>query len=323
MRNDSNIKISIVVPVYNVEIYVEQCLRSLMNQTMQELEFICMDDGSTDSSGVLLDRLAEVDSRIRVVHKPNSGYGDTMNDGFELARGEYIGIVESDDFAEPDMYEKLYAIAIHNNADIVKCNFNTYNTDSGVKKLNDDLQQIPYYEVVTEHPAMFVIPPAVWAGIYRREYLLKNDVRMLPTPGASFQDTGFAFKVMVCKPRLVTIPDGLLNYRIDNTNSSVRDTNKVFNICDELYSIRSYIEAHNRRELMGFYERAKCLRYRWNLERLYGEPQKEFLNLMYNEFVQADCDGFLIRECWPETEWNFVQQLIHHYDLFKKEYLKK
>ena len=137
MKNgDNDIKVSVVVPVCNVEEYVEQCLRSLMNQTMGEIEIICMDDGSTDSSGVILDRLAKEDNRILVTHKDNTGYGDTMNQGISLARGEYIGIVESDDFAEADMFKKLYAEAIANDADIVKCNFNTFYTNSGERITN-------------------------------------------------------------------------------------------------------------------------------------------------------------------------------------------
>jgi glycosyltransferase involved in cell wall biosynthesis len=318
---NNQVKISIVVPVCNVERYVEQCVRSLMNQTMQELEFICMDDGSTDTSGEILDRLALEDARIRVVHKANSGYGDTMNQGFALAQGEYIGILESDDFAEPDMYERLYATALEHDADIVKCNFNAYHTDSGEKVLNDDLQQVPYHQVFTELQTMFVIPPAIWAGIYRRSYLEEHKIQMLPTPGASFQDTGFAFKVMVCNPRLVTIPEGLLNYRVDNAGSSVKDTRKVFNICDEMHSIREFIESNNRMSLMGVYERVKCIRYRWNLDRLGGDAQMQFMEVMHDEFVQDDADGFLIREYWTDGEWDYVQKLIHEYDGFRKKYL--
>lgn len=308
---DSNeIKISVVVPVCNVERYVEQCVKSLMNQTLREIEILCMDDGSTDDSGRILDRLAEEDSRIAVVHKSNSGYGDTMNQGFSLAKGEYIGILESDDFAEPGMYEKLYDTAKRYDADIVKCNFNAYNTDTGERVINDDLQQIPYDEVTTYHPAMFVIPPAIWAGIYRRDYIECHNIRMLPTPGASFQDTGFAFKVMVCFPRLVTIKDSLINYRIDNSSSSVKDTKKVFNICDEMHSIRVFIEQNDRKELLGVYERAKCLRYRWNLDRLDEESKRRFFPIMRDEFVADEAEGLLMRECWPDGEWEYVQNLL-------------
>ena len=101
-------EISVLIPVYNVEDYLERCLDSVIGQTFSDLEILCIDDGSTDRSGKILDRYAEQDSRLRVIHKENSGYGNSMNLVLSLASGTYIGIVESDDYIEPDMYEKLH-----------------------------------------------------------------------------------------------------------------------------------------------------------------------------------------------------------------------
>ena len=110
--SENKIKISIVVPVYNVERYLEQCLDSLINQTLKDIEIICVNDGSTDDSLCILKRYAEVDDRILIVSKVNSGYGHTMNTGMAMAKGEYLAIVESDDFVVPEMFEKLYDAAI-------------------------------------------------------------------------------------------------------------------------------------------------------------------------------------------------------------------
>ena len=96
-------QISVLVPVYNVECYLEQCLESLVKQSFKDIEMICVDDGSTDCSGLILDRYAASDSRIRVIHKQNTGYGDSMNVALDCARGEYIAILESDDYAK-DMF---------------------------------------------------------------------------------------------------------------------------------------------------------------------------------------------------------------------------
>lgn len=101
-------KISIIVPVCNVEKYLSKCLDSIVNQTLKEIEIICIDDGSTDDSGAILDSYSQKDSRIKVIHKKNSGYGNSMNVGMDCAEGEYIGIVESDDCILPEMYEELY-----------------------------------------------------------------------------------------------------------------------------------------------------------------------------------------------------------------------
>ena len=100
-------KVSVVIPCYNVEKYLHQCLDSVVNQTLKELEIICVNDGSKDSTLAIIQEYAARDDRIRIVDKPNGGYGESMNRGFDLATGEYIGIIESDDYAELDMFEKL------------------------------------------------------------------------------------------------------------------------------------------------------------------------------------------------------------------------
>ena len=122
----SNPKVSIVVPIYNVEKYLRQCLDSIVNQTLKDIEIICVDDGSKDSSPEIIEEYVKKDSRVKVITKENSGYGNSMNRGFDMATGEYIGIVESDDYADPDMFEKLYDIAKKNDLDIVKSGFYFY-----------------------------------------------------------------------------------------------------------------------------------------------------------------------------------------------------
>ena len=111
-------KLSVLVPIYNVEQYLPQCLDSLCAQTLKSLEIICINDGSTDASGAILDEYSKNNPNIIVINKKNSGYGDSMNCGLRKAVGEYIGIVESDDFIDPDAFEKLYSLAKKTDADI-------------------------------------------------------------------------------------------------------------------------------------------------------------------------------------------------------------
>lgn len=109
---------SIVVPMYNVERFLPKCVESIRNQTLQNIEIILVDDGSPDRCGEIADEYAGKDSRIRVVHRANGGLGPARNSGMEVARGEYIGFVDSDDWVEPDMYERLYRAGIATGADI-------------------------------------------------------------------------------------------------------------------------------------------------------------------------------------------------------------
>ena len=110
---------------------LSKCLDSLVNQTLQEIEIICINDGSTDNSLGIINTFAAKDNRIVVIDKPNSGYGDSMNRGLELAKGEYIGIVESDDFADRDMFEQLYNLTDHGSIDIVRSNYYMFWDDKG------------------------------------------------------------------------------------------------------------------------------------------------------------------------------------------------
>ena len=99
--------ISVIVPVYNVEEYVEKCVLSIINQTYKNLEIILVDDGSTDNSGKICDEIAIKDNRIKVIHKKNGGLSDARNVGIDIAKGDYLGFVDSDDYIDPDMYSIL------------------------------------------------------------------------------------------------------------------------------------------------------------------------------------------------------------------------
>ena len=117
LEPSSKPRVSIIIPTYNVETYLKECLDSVANQTLRDIEIICVNDGSTDDSLSILEDYQRKDDRIKIISKPNAGYGHTMNVGFDAATGEYIGIVEPDDYVELDMYETLYNEAIKNDVD--------------------------------------------------------------------------------------------------------------------------------------------------------------------------------------------------------------
>ena len=118
-----NPQVSIVVPVYNVEKYLPECLDSILTQTLKNIEVIVIDDGSPDNCGAIIDEYSKRDPRVIPIHQKNSGYSVSVNKGIELAKGEYIGIIESDDWIEPNMYEILYKNAKHYKTDGTKGGF--------------------------------------------------------------------------------------------------------------------------------------------------------------------------------------------------------
>lgn len=126
-------KISVLVPVYNVEAYLDQCMQSLLAQTFLDMEIICVDDGSTDNSARILDHYAASDERIRILRKENTGYGNSMNVALDHAVGEYVAILESDDFAEPDMLQRLYETAAARDIDVVKADYYNYRNGEDIK----------------------------------------------------------------------------------------------------------------------------------------------------------------------------------------------
>lgn len=133
--------ITVVVPVYNVENYLEKCVNSIINQTYKNLEIILVDDGATDSSSKICDNLAEIDDRIKVIHKENGGLSSARNAGIDVAQGKYIGFIDSDDYIDDRMFEILYNSIIDNNADLSVCNYSWVNEEGrafNTTKLLDD-----------------------------------------------------------------------------------------------------------------------------------------------------------------------------------------
>ena len=118
--------VSIVVPIYNVEKYLKQCLDSIISQTLKDIEIILVNDGSKDGSLKIIKDYAARDNRIKVVDKANTGYGNSMNIGLSKATGKFIGIVESDDYIEPDMFETLYNLAVRDKLDVARSEFFYY-----------------------------------------------------------------------------------------------------------------------------------------------------------------------------------------------------
>ena len=276
-------KVSVLVPIYNVEKYLGQCLGSLVAQTFDDFEAICINDGSTDGSREIIQRYLDVDTRFRVIDKPNSGYGASMNKGLDAARGKYVAILESDDFFEPDALEKLVSAAEENASDVVKANFWLYwSRPTERKELFRVVDSIEGGHTMRplDDQAVFFRKPSIWSALYNREFLAKNEIRFLETPGASYQDAGFNFKVWACAERATFVEDPVLFYRQDNEASSVNSAAKVFCVCDEYEAMGGFIDARcatDAPQLHRIIERMKYDSYLWNYDRLSPELREGFV----------------------------------------------
>ena len=291
-------KVSVLVPICNVERYLEECLDSLVAQSFTDFEVLCINDGSTDGSLAIIHRYMEADARFRVIDKPNSGYGASMNMGLANAIGEYIAILESDDFFEPNALELLVDAAERNQSDVVKADFYLY---WSTPQERDELFRIVDEQEVgrTMRPiddlAIFFRKPSIWSALYRSSFLRDNGIDFLETPGASYQDAGFNFKVWASAARATFIADPILHYRQDNEKSSVNSAAKVYCVCDEYASMTSFVNDRldGDQRLMGILECMKFDSYMWNYDRLSGALRGDFIVRASSEFAD-DLDKGLV-----------------------------
>lgn len=283
-------KVSVLVPVYNVEKYLVQCLSSIANQTFDDFEAICINDGSTDGSPAIIEDFMARDGRFRLLDKPNSGYGASMNQGLEAARGVYVAILESDDFFEPDALERLVTLAESAEVDVAKGNFWLYwSAPSERRELFRVVDERQSGRVLRplEDEAVFFRKPSIWSAIYRRSFLDEQGIRFLETPGASYQDAGFNFKVWAAAKRAAFLQEPVLFYRQDNESSSVKSSAKAYCVCDEYESMTHFIEKRGGADaahLFGILERMKFDSYMWNIDRLDASLVSDFCDRASREF---------------------------------------
>lgn len=222
--------ISVIVPVYNVKTYLCECLDSLVQQTFRGLEIICIDDGSTDESGEILDEYAAKHACLKVLHVPNAGYGAAINRGLAAAKGDYIGIVESDDTIAPDMFEKLYRAAEENDfPDAVKADaFFCWDTYGYRYRFHRADRETDYGRVLhsDEKTKRFDFLMNIWTGIYRKAFLEQYKIRCQETPGASYQDNGFWMQTMTFAEGTLFLNEACYFYRQDNAGASVKSAGK-------------------------------------------------------------------------------------------------
>lgn len=314
--------ISVLIPIYNVEKYLEECLDSLVAQTFTDFEAICINDGSTDSSPEIIQRFMEVDPRFKVIDKPNSGYGASMNQGLDVAQGGYIAILESDDKFEPFALELLYDAACKYEAEVVKADFSLYwSTPAEQTERFGITNGLPEGVVINpkEDARIFYRKPSIWSALYDHAFLKENDIRFLETPGASYQDAGFNFKVWTAATRVVFLDESILFYRQDNEQSSVNSPAKLFCVCDEYEEMRRWCaeDAEKRGWTEGIRSRMKFDSYLWNYDRLSSELQQEFLEHARAEFKDDEAAGridYALFEPWAEAD---LKALIESIELFR------
>ena len=244
------VKVSIIVPVYNVEKYLSKCLESLINQTLKEIEIVCVNDGSGDNSLDILKNFAQKDSRIKIIDKQNEGVAIARNIALEQATGDYIGFVDSDDYVDLDYFEKLYNIATKNNSDIAvasilkhKKYFDKYNVRYSEEQVAENIQE--KIKLCGDKKHFFFY---AWNKIYKTDLIKNNKIKF--TEGQIYEDVMFAMNALYFSNKVVSVPNtkyhyvernnSLVKYK-DNTGKKAEDLTKAYTKLQEFCQDKNII----------------------------------------------------------------------------------
>ena len=235
-------KISVIVPVYNVEQYLPQCLDSIINQTYKDLEIICVDDGSPDNSGKILDEYAKKDNRIKVIHQENGGLSEARNTGLDNATGDWISFVDSDDYVALDYYETMIKAVKENGADVVQCGHSVFSTQ---------VDKTFSYKTKTVEGFINIIKNLkrgyVWNKLWKAELIQKNNLRFYPK--IYIEDILFSIMAANFIKKFSTI-DYVGNFYRSNPKSISQAPEKKQKIKEDVYLIcckaLDFAKAHNR-----------------------------------------------------------------------------
>lgn len=289
---DYKYKVSVIVPAYNAENYIQQTMDSLVNQTLKETEIICIDDGSTDCTGKILDLYAEkFPGLVKVVHQPCISQANAVNRGWKMAEGEYIAECDADDFASIMMYERLYNTAtsplLKTKADVVRCGFFGV-WDDGRTQPNPvnapkdmwvcDPHELPPEKMGIVFGKMVLLP----AGIYRREFIEENNLYWRED-GQNYEDTAVSFKIRMAAHDYRFLNDILYYYRRGNPGSGSATIKDEFAICEQYDEIERYCNEHGY-PFMDYLNVRRYYDYMWSLSRTPQERQHDFLMKCMEDF---------------------------------------
>ena len=246
-------KLSVILPIYNAEPYLRECLESIRQQTLADIEVLCVNDGSTDNSLAVINEFVREDGRFVALDKPNGGYGHSLNYGLKHACGEYVSIIEPDDFIDSRMYEDLYQFAYTDGktADVVKGSYwlyydgrDGYPEELRTPNLAMYMRNTPCAFSLEEYTEVFCHHPSIWSAIYRRSFLEENGIRFVEPKGAGWADNPFLAETLISASRIVWVPKPYYYYRQTNTGASsfLKDYRIPF---DRTREMREILRKHN------------------------------------------------------------------------------
>ena len=303
----NDISISIIVPVYNVEKYLQKCLTSLVKQTLKNIEIILVNDGSTDSSVSIIEEYQKQYPTVKVIHQKNSGggAGGPRNSGIEAARGEYIGFVDSDDWTSPSMFEELYLKVKETDSDIVICDYKMYWQNEGrftsswedrdryiwKKYLNKWTE--PFKANEMKYALLLTVYP--WRKMYKKKLLQSHGIRF--PVGMIFDDIPFHWQTLVCASKISTIDRPLYFYRRERPEQDVAAKDeRLFSVLTHHEIVRQFLVDHSLFETYVHYLiRSEFITFKWILGKLDEGLKRQFFKGICKSFQlvsEKDVEGY-------------------------------
>lgn len=246
--------ISIIIPIYNVEKYLNKCIDSILNQTYSDLEIILVDDGSTDKSSEICEYYKEIDNRIRVIHKKNGGLSEARNVGIDIAKGEYIAFLDSDDWADENLYKRLYQLSQKYSSDISMCSFKWVQNEKEVlNKIDEEIVYSNLEALNKIYDKNYTNIIVAWNKLYHRK-LFDN----LRYPVGKIHEDEFLTPILIHRANKISITNKELIYYRQNSNSI---TNSKFSVkrLDYIYALENRLNYFNQNSLEKLYKKGVWL----------------------------------------------------------------
>ncbi len=327
-----NPKVSVIMPSLNVVQYIDQCMESVLTQTLKEIEILCVDAGSDDGTWEHLQAYKKKDGRIRLLHSSVKSYGHQVNLGIGQAKGEYLAIVETDDYIDKNMLEKLYSLAREHKLDYIKAGamgihqFKSRTLKSKMEFGNRDSSLMEKIVSLDKYPQILAMDHYIWRGIYRRQFLLEYCIYCSETKGAAYQDIGFTHLVTAYSKRGMFIDEPFYQYRISRVGSSSHGSGGIK---------YTYYEYHRLIENCRYLEKIpqQSLEYFWRrfIKAILGEVNHVLAVNNYNLsdlFIKPYCIWFqnelrkkiiedtFLKQNFSEEEQREIEQFAYDYKVY-------
>lgn len=291
-KNQANIDLSIILPVYNVEKYLAKCIQTITAWDFKNLEFIFIDDGSTDKSSSVIEDYMKTDNRIKLFHKENGGCASARQFGLEKALGTYVGFVDPDDFIDPSMFRKLLFSALDGSYEISYCGYNEFYENSGKSYKVPDTFYPPYcFGTTDKRKINFLIAftrVAIWRFLYNKDFLIKNKIEF-HTSLRRFDDLPFKIETLFYCRSIIGIDEHLYFYRLQRQGQDVSANDErlyvhfeIFKILDELF--KNSINY----EVMGFYYLVKLNTHMWAYSKIKEELKDAYCSLAIKDLCSFE-----------------------------------